>query len=294
MMHHVPESGQGEDALADRDPDRRLGPELGKRLDHVLGNGFLVEAHVVRFHPPGQADRLAERVRPVAVSHQKAVIADDAPGPGDQLEIPIRVVAQPHLDAFDPHLEDIVEIRLVPAEIRFERSRPRRVQRQAVHTGAENGRQRDAVLLTEDVPQCDLDGADDLRGDTVPSEVAVQPQVHLGQAGPDGQRVLADQHVRKNIIDDGLHDRGVRVPVGRACLTPSDVPGVRVDLDEREAAMHLRIDLHVAGRDGRDPGYLHTVTARRPGRSVIAGSGPRTCPRGWGREPRRARSPGNR
>ena len=175
MMHHVPESGQGENALAHRDTDRRLRPELGECPDHVLGKGFLVEAHVVRLHPPRQADRLAERVCPVAVSHQMAVVADDAPGPGDQLKIPIRVVAQPHFDASDPDVEDIIEIRLVPAEVRIERSRPRGVQRQTVHAGAEYRRERHTVLLTEYVPQSDLDGADDLRGDAVPSQVAVQP-----------------------------------------------------------------------------------------------------------------------
>ena len=79
----------------------------------------------------------------------------------------------------------------MPAEVRIERSRSRGVQGQAVHAGAEYGREGDIVLLPEDVPESDLDGTDDLRRDAVPSEVAVQPQVHLGQAGPDRQRVLA-------------------------------------------------------------------------------------------------------
>ena len=128
---------------------------------------------------------------------------------------------------------------------------------------------RRAERLAEDVPQRDLDRADRLRRQTLPSEVAVERDPQVGDAVTDGQRVTPLEVTGADVLDDGAEDGRIGVAPVRRGLAPTDDPRVRLDPHQGPAPLHLRVEDPVTGQHRPNVLDLHSDPS-----SVVAASRP--------------------
>ena len=196
------------------------------------------------------------------------VLADGA----HHLDVIGHVASETHLDPGEPERHALVEVVGVPVGRLVEHGRSGAVQRDGVRARAEQLVDGRTEVLAEDVPERDLDRADGLARRPFRAEVAVEHDPEIGHPVTDRQRILADEVAGADVVDDGAEHRGIGVAPVRRRLTPSDGAVVGLDAHQREAALHRRIALAIAGEPGTDVDDLHRVVTTTSIRSLPAPS----------------------
>ena len=257
------------DPLPHRHPDRRVVLQPLQTLDLVLGHRLLEEVDAVGGDAAAQLDCGVGVVEPVRVDAHELAGADVLPHGGDGLFVAVDGPAEPHLHAFEAEVHALVEIVGVPLGALFEHRRAGAVQRDRVGAAAQQLVHGRVQGLTEDVPQGDLHRADGLAAEALPSEIAVERNLKVGDAVADGQRIASLQVPRAHVVHHGPKDRRIRVaPVGGR-LAPAHGAVVGLNPHQREAALHVGVDLAVAGEHRPHALDSHACSSVMVGRSLM-------------------------
>ena len=172
------------------------------------------------------------------------------------------------------------------------------VDREGFDRRTEQARDRQAGMLSQDVPKRDLDGADHLCADAVPAEIAVEQHCmscarRRMSSGSLPRRLRA---ITSSTIVS--HDRRIGMTVVAARLAVADDAGVRFDPDHRIGSLHRRMCFRVAQKHGRnvqrsapeDPPLYGLDAQRLGGTPLSSPTSPPPPPRPGGAAPKKDQS----